>query len=76
MPIHSDPTLKCNNSTITLNSNATVTIFSQVTTSQGLYFTNTGLASVIDSDVPASFRILFETGERIFSFYLYPLKKG
>lgn len=46
-----------------------MTVFNQAITSQGQYTSIRGFATVIDANVPASLKLVFETGKRIPSFF-------
>ena len=60
---------RCNNVTYTLNSNGTMVVLIQGTTTGERNASFRGLATEIDSTVPASFRVAFESGKYISSFF-------
>lgn len=59
---------KCDNATYTLNSDGTVAVFNQAITSQGQYTSIQGVATVVNPNIPASFKIVFGPGQCISCF--------
>lgn len=60
---------KCNNVTYTLNPDRTLAVLIQGTTVDDRNASLQGLATVIDSVVLAHFKVAFESGKYIFSFF-------